>query len=320
MEIALRISGYTPWYLDARALVPSQNPEILYEPRPGFRGLFSGVPISINSQGFRGKELSNSQGTTPFRVVVAGDSIAFGAGVRDDETLSAHIGTRLQRKVRAPVEAVNLGVPGYNACQAYLRFKERALPLNPQVVVYEFYDDDTERFPPNVTVKGDLVVTPDVRTGLFGDLMASARKHSALYNLAWTRWNVWKGPRYSLERYREILTYRFSDSYEGWRRSRDCITNLISLTRAHSIRIIVIPFPVMEGFTQSPSLVAETAYPFEHYVRTVCNAVRSAGAECLDVVPLLQRSRVRYRVSLVEEHPPGEVFAKIAEQLVDMLP
>ena len=127
LEAALRLCGYKLNYLDGRAFIPSKNPEILYELCPGFRGLYAATPISINSEGFRGEELLNHD-VPAFRVVVIGDSIAFGQGVQDGETLAGQLSRRLRQKSSAPVEVINLGVPGYNTTQEYWTFKERALP------------------------------------------------------------------------------------------------------------------------------------------------------------------------------------------------
>jgi hypothetical protein len=53
-EALLRFGGYTPYYLDSEAFIASRNPQIIYELKPGFRGLYAGVPISINAMGVRG--------------------------------------------------------------------------------------------------------------------------------------------------------------------------------------------------------------------------------------------------------------------------
>ncbi len=112
IEGLLRLVGYTPYYLTSDAFVPSQNAQVSYELRPGFSGLYAGVPISVNLQGFRGRDPSNQNETPMYRVVVVGDSIAFGQGVGERETLSDQLAVQLQRKIDSPVEVVNLGVPG----------------------------------------------------------------------------------------------------------------------------------------------------------------------------------------------------------------
>lgn len=311
VEGVLRVGGYTPYYLDGRAFVPSRNAAIFYELRPNFRGLYAGVPININSQGFRGRELSSRNDESAFRVVIIGDSIAFGQGVREEETLAEQLGTWLQRKFRSPVEVVNLGVPGYDTCQEYVRFKERALSLKPQIALLLYFENDTD--PAVFQVKDDLVVSPDIRTGPFANIMAAARKHSDVYNLVWTRWQVLKKPKFTTNRYRAILASKFDETNPGWRRSRACLADLISFARMQSIRIIVIPFPVLGGLPEKP-------YPFGGYIETVCNAARAEGAECLDVIPVLQQSDIRLTVSRVEDHPSAVVYMRIAERIEKMLP
>lgn len=311
MEGALRLSGYMPYYLDGHAFVPSQNPEVLYELRPGFKGLYAGVPISINSQGFRGSELSKRNGQLAVRVVVVGDSIAFGQGVREGETLADQVAARLEGKLLARVEVINLGVPTYNTCQEFARFKERALPLEPQVALLIYVDNDTD--PPLFQVNGDAVITSDVRTGLFGDFMAALRKSSTVYNFVWARWQVLKIHTLSVNEYKELLAKKFNEGNPRWKQSRACLAGLIDLARERSIRMIVIPFPELRGFKERP-------YPFTGYIQAVCDAARADGAECLDVVPILQPRGIRLRISNVETHPSADVYLKIAEHVAEMLP
>jgi len=311
LELALRVSGYAPYYLDGHAFVPSPNPAMLYEPRPGFRGLYAGVPIAIDSAGFRGKEVRRSDGGKAFRVVVVGDSIAFGQGVSEADTLEEQLAARLERRLASPVEVVNLGVPGYDTCQEYCRFRERAVPLAPRAVLLVYVENDTD--PSLFRIEGDVVLSPDVRTGGYHDLMAAARKHSDLYNLVWTRWQLVKHPGSSIERYREDLAARFGEGSPGWERSRACLGELVSLARGRSIRVIVLPFPVLFGIDTKP-------YPFRAYVETTCGAARAAGAECLDVVPALQGHGPRLTVSDVEHHPSPYAYGRIAERIAALFP
>src|SRR5262249_33386146 len=157
-------------------------------------------------------------GAQAVRFVIIGDSVAFGQGVGEGETLSQQLQSRLSSKLDSPVEVVNLGVPGYDTCQELWAFKERALPLHPKAGILVYVDNDTD--PPVFQVKGDRVISPDVRTGLYGDFMAALRKHSSAYNLLWTRWQVLKAGTLSVKRYAEVLTRKFSDDNPRWQRSK----------------------------------------------------------------------------------------------------
>jgi hypothetical protein len=311
VEGLLRLFGYTPYYLENEAFIPSRNPEILYELRPGFKGLYARVPIAINSSGFRGKEWAPDGNLARLRIVVLGDSIAFGQGVQENETLAEQLETRLRLKRSAPVEVMNLGVPGYNTCQEYWTFKERVLPLRARVVLLLYVDNDTD--PPVFQVDGDRVISPDLRTGWFGDLMGTARKHSRLYNLAWVRWQALKHPVFSIDRYRDILSRKFSNNDPGWQTSRDYLTRMAELARQNAIRLVIIPMPVLWGLTDQP-------YPFDAYLQTVSRMARDAGAESFDVLPLLQDPALRARVSSDDRHPSAEVFSRMADRLAEILP
>lgn len=310
LEGGLRVFGYTPWYANRLAYIPSQNKEIIYELKPGFNGLYAGVPISINSYGLRGREFPNQKTNSTFRVIVVGDSIAFGQGVRRGETLADQLEKQLQPYLDLPVEVLNCGVPGYNTRQEYNRFMELVPFLKPQVVLLVYYHNDTDT--PNFQVKDNVVVTAGDRTGFYGKFEMLMRKHSALYNLAWTRWQGIKNPTYTIIQYRKILTEKFDDDNPRWKISKSYLSKLISIAKDNSIRIIVIPFPELSG------LDSET-YPFEEYIRKVCGVARENGVECLNVVPVLQHTDIQMRVSSVEHHPSAEVYKKIAEMIVKML-
>ncbi len=309
LEGILRIVGYVPWYLDGRAYIPSTNPGTVYELRPGFSGLYAGVPVTINSEGFRGKELARQQ--PHFRLVVVGDSFAFSQGVRDNETLAEQLAVRLQQKIGSSVDVINLGVPGYNTCQEYWRFKERVLPLKPQAALLLYVENDTE--PPPFSVKGDVVISPDVRTGLWGSFAAAARESSAAYNLAWTRFQLLKGATYSIDQYRGLIAKKFDSTNPLWMKSKACLADMIALAKTQSIRLVVIPFPILQGLTTKP-------YPFEMYTKAVCDAARAGGAECLDIVPALQNLEIQLTVSQTERHPSAEVYRRITEPIVAILP
>jgi GDSL-like lipase/acylhydrolase family protein len=311
MEVVFRIFGYTPYYLNAKAFEPSQVADMVYELRPGFEGPYASAPISINALGFRGHETADEIGRSGLRIAVVGDSVAFGQGVRDGETLSSQLAARLRRRLSMDIAVVNLGVPGYDTCQEYGMFRERAVPLKPQDALLIYVDNDTD--PPWIQVRDGAMVIPDTRPGFVGDTVAALRKSSDSFNFLFTHWQVVKGQHITVDQYREMLARKFNDGNPGWRRSRGCLHSFVALAKERSIRVMVIPFPELLGVKESP-------YPFAGYVRTVCEAARADGAACVDVVPALEHPTYPLRVSGVEHHPSAEVYRRIAEFLAPMLP
>lgn len=88
----------------------------------------------INSAGLRGPEIRQDR---PRRILVLGDSFAFGVGVDDDHTLAAQLGALLG----SSWEVLNGGVSGYSTEQELLWF-ERLEWLRPEIVVLVVCDND----------------------------------------------------------------------------------------------------------------------------------------------------------------------------------
>jgi GDSL-like Lipase/Acylhydrolase family len=100
-----------------------------WEPRPG-RYVEAGRATTINDAGYRGPRLSTPAPANRTRVVVLGDSIAFGLYVDDRETYAAVLAARA-----SDLEVANLAVQGYDPGQSLLRLEGVGLALEPDVVV-----------------------------------------------------------------------------------------------------------------------------------------------------------------------------------------
>jgi GDSL-like Lipase/Acylhydrolase len=118
---------------------PVQQPHIFsgaygWTPRPSFRGHWgNGKPFSINAAGYRGPEPEDGPPGAATRIVMLGDSIAFGTGVSDGETFAD-----ILREKAPGLEIVNLAVSGYGTDQALLRLERQGLDLQPSAVVLHF--------------------------------------------------------------------------------------------------------------------------------------------------------------------------------------
>jgi len=132
-ELALRWAH--PRYLerislDDLAYLHTYSPVYGWTPRPSFRYTLAGSETTINRLGYRGREVAAARTPGRPRVVMLGDSITFGYGVRDGETFSAVMETLDPR-----LEVVNLGVQGYGTDQELLKLEREGLAYAPDVVV-----------------------------------------------------------------------------------------------------------------------------------------------------------------------------------------
>ena len=118
---------------------PSVYPDLKYELTPGASGRVWGADLKINSQGFRGPEPSSNPATQ--RVIVLGDSIAFGNNLPLEDTFSFQLQQRLVSQGR-DVEILNFAVGGYDTLQEVSLLEIRGLKYHPDFVVVAYCLND----------------------------------------------------------------------------------------------------------------------------------------------------------------------------------
>ncbi len=101
-----------------------------WKPRPGARFAVAGALTTIDARGFRGQPAPRHPGSAPTRLLVLGDSVAFGYGVGDDQTFAYLLDPDGRR-----FEVANLAVPGYGVDQSLRRYELAGRTWRPQVVV-----------------------------------------------------------------------------------------------------------------------------------------------------------------------------------------
>jgi hypothetical protein len=116
--------------LDDLAYLHTYSPVYGWTPRPSFRYTLAGSETTINRLGYRGREVPTARTPGRTRIVMLGDSITFGYGVRDGETFSAVL-----EEADPRLEVVNLGVQGYGTDQELLKLEREGLAYAPDVVV-----------------------------------------------------------------------------------------------------------------------------------------------------------------------------------------
>jgi len=123
-ELVVRAVWPLPLNAIARGTVRlSEDPRVLYELDPSH--------AEHNSLGLRGPEVAVQPAPGVRRVLVLGDSIAYGMGVATNETLAA----RLEERLGDSVEVLNAGVPGWSILQEAAWFEARGARLEPDGVL-----------------------------------------------------------------------------------------------------------------------------------------------------------------------------------------
>jgi hypothetical protein len=111
---------------------------------PNYDGFFADQPLRINNLGFRDDEdYQLTKGDETFRILVLGDSVTFGHGVRFEDTWPYLLRQRL-RLWNGDVDwqVWNLGVPGYDMVLSLRTLEELGPGYDPDLVIVGFYEND----------------------------------------------------------------------------------------------------------------------------------------------------------------------------------
>jgi hypothetical protein len=161
-EGLLRLSGYLGrkyWIPRIPFSLWDSNPKLSYTLKPNYRGSpvffvfrqrkygFPAVQYSINSEGFRGKDWLPLD-EDAYRIVVLGDSVSFGLGIKDSEVFAYRLQEYMNelgrgRRIEKHFRVYNMSVPGYNIEQEYYMFLRWAPVVRPQMIIHCYsYNDD----------------------------------------------------------------------------------------------------------------------------------------------------------------------------------
>lgn len=108
------------------------DPELGYALKVGFQvkgednRLYPGVDLHINSLGLRSSEVDSRP-----KIILVGDSVTFGYGIRSDRVVSS----QLENLLGGKYQVINAGIPGYNFQQWQLMAERLATQLKPVFVV-----------------------------------------------------------------------------------------------------------------------------------------------------------------------------------------
>ena len=102
-------------------------------------------PVTMNSEGWRYREFAQPKPAGVIRILCLGDSLTFGAGVRDEDTYPAQLETLLnQGNPPHRPEVLNMGVFGYGTRQEIDVLQTKGVHYQPDLVILGFYANDPE--------------------------------------------------------------------------------------------------------------------------------------------------------------------------------
>jgi lysophospholipase L1-like esterase len=191
-EIALRVVGIKPMYVSPeRDRFWKYDSVLGWVHQPGQEGVFETPQfrslVRINEKGLRDRSHSYSRQNSNQRILVLGDSFAWGYGVEEPDRFSQ----QLEKSMH--VEVINAGVSGYSTDQELLWYKNEGIKYDTDLVILQLagndVGDNTQELVSNVYYKpkfalenGQLVLTnnPVPKTSPRGRFVYSLSQHSSL--------------------------------------------------------------------------------------------------------------------------------------------
>lgn len=328
-ELVLRLTGYSPLHAvgQGRELVlrPSEHPELRYELTPGAAAEAWGVPVVINARGYRGREgvPGRYAGT---RVLVLGDSIAFGNYLAVEETFPWQLHELLRSE--GSFEVLNLAVGGYDTVQEVARLRIEGLAYQPDIVVLAYCLNDAGSVSPNLGLMEQVRARQSHR--IFRLLLA----HFVADRIEIGQQEAWSRRRNDRELFRREYAEQIdpigADERElielmqgvpprhpaGWYadpdrvgRIRHAFEELGSLADEHGFSTVVVVVPWLVGDTST--------YPYAGVHRIVEMEARRAGLDTIDVLSAFQAAGMKdLRVHAGDPlHPDGRGHRILAEAL-----
>ncbi len=105
---------------------------------PNWQASTFGKKLTINSKGLRDTEHPYAKPEGVRRILVLGDSFAWGYGVADDEIFTSVLERLLAEREGTRWEVINTGVSGWSTDQQYLFLREEGLKYSPDLVLLAF--------------------------------------------------------------------------------------------------------------------------------------------------------------------------------------
>jgi len=314
LEILTVVIGQRSYFLDPALFAP--NAATVYGNRPGFRGYYAGVLVSINSMGHRGSDFPQPKAANEFRVLLLGDSVTFGQAVEHHHTFSSHLEALLNAKrTKAYYRVINAGVPGFNTGDECNYLRAFGDALDPDFVIVTYVHNDTVPSAFAGFDKRGVPIKNDGSSLLRGDLREQVStwlyRHSALYNVlrraeAVLRFHL-DGPGFDIlnsnEAYTRWVRKEFSDDNPRFQKSKEALRAMKAWAENRRKPFRLAIFSWFPPFVEDPYRDALTSFG------------RAEGIAIIQLSPLQDGGHRRDYTVHFEGHPNEIAHERMAMSL-----
>ena len=307
--------------------------------RPGARGtaVYRGlggdpdrtVVYEVNALGFRGRAFAEEKPPGVYRIAMVGDSVTFGTGVDEEQTMARVLERELSARLPARrFEVLNAGVPASNTGQHVALLRFRVQWFDPDLVFFTSTLTDTTGYGiPNeedraaeISWEERLVRDLGLTSGRWrdgeylGDRTPAIdramwlRKHSVLADFLANRLYGWLRGRLELASYHSTWT----EGSPGLAKLEASLAEARSLADEHGFELHVGMFPFLTQLDEN--------YPFQRQTETLRGICDSLGIPFVDLLePLRGREAAPLKAHVHDRHPGPEAHELVGRFLADYL-
>ena len=259
-----------------------------------------------NNLGFRDRNVSTTPRTGDYRIVLIGDSFAWGQGIGEEDRFGNLVESALDAG-GFPVDVVNVSRPGAETLDHIEFLSEPALQLEPDFILLQWFVNDFEN--------GDYGGRPQYRRLIPSDTISNfLHANSALYylaNLLWMNAQDWlAGER--RRSYMDYMAARFAapDGAE-MERGVGTLRQFVDIARASGTPVGFVLFPFLSDDLPDYQL----AFLHER-VMALCEEEELA---CLDLRHVYAEHQPvsSLRLNLFDNHPGREANAIAAAAIIE---
>jgi lysophospholipase L1-like esterase len=262
-----------------------------HEHVPGRSGMYMGVPVSINSVGWRDGEYPVERTEGVPRIMMLGDSLAFGWGAPPEDITSYRLERLLNEAGEKKYEVLNTGIGNTNTAMQTARFLNRGYRYKPDIVVLNYFINDAETTPK----RRESVIFENSYAAVFFGGRYDILTRQFLGNTDWRTY------------YQDL----YLDDQPGWGAAKQALAELSRYCEENGIELAVVHYPELHEL--SP-------YPFQGVTDLVRAEADKLGRPFLDLLPTVaEEEPTSLWVTPTDAHPNGKAAGLYASELEKFL-
>jgi lysophospholipase L1-like esterase len=265
----------------------------------------SRVPVRTNSFGLRTPEILEPKPAGTYRILILGDSVTFGWGIRGEDTYGSQLASLLGTlRPEQRFEVINAGVSGYGTWQEALWLAAEGIVLEPDLIIVQVHLNDVAD-----NLWGTMGWDPGgdpwlARTSMLAQLVSRVWQNSQAGNSSEPCASDWK----------------VGNERVCWERTLGLLGDIQQTAQRNGIPLVLMPSPmrwqVEPGTADTRSWVDQS-----HYQSILAEYAQQGGWLFADPLPILRAASEGSSESLFLDvgHPAERGQRIVAEVLYETL-